>query len=291
MTHRGYSLRGHVTWIMPELPEVETVVNDLRAAGLEGRAIRAVHVLWPRTVAPLTPAVFCRCLRGTRITALRRRGKFIVCHVASGARLLTHLRMTGRLDVVPARTPHDVHERVVMTLDNGHELRFHDPRKFGRMLLTPPAPDPLHALGPEPFDSTLTPASFAERLHASRRMLKPLLLDQTFIAGVGNIYADEALWRAKLHPRRVSSTLSHAEARRLLEAIRIVLRRGIRNLGTSLGDGHASFTSAAQRKGRNQELLRVYQRTGRSCARCGGVITRIVVGQRGTHLCPHCQSC
>lgn len=276
---------------MPELPEVETVVNDLRAAGLEGRTIRAVRVCWPRTVAALTPAAFCRRMRGTRITALRRRGKFIVCELSSGVRLLTHLRMTGQLDVVPARTPHDVHERIIMTLDNGHELRFHDPRKFGRMLLTPPAPDPLDALGPEPLDTTLTPAIFAERLRASRRMLKPLLLDQTFIAGIGNIYADEALWRAKLHPRRISSTLSREEARRLLKAIRIVLRRGIRNLGTSLGDGHANFRSATRRKGRNQELLRVYQQTGRPCARCGTPVTRMVVGQRGTHLCPRCQPC
>lgn len=276
---------------MPELPEVETVVNDLRATGLEGHTIRAVRVCWPRTVAPLTPAAFCCRVRGTRITALRRRGKFIVCELSSGARLLTHLRMTGRLDVVPAHAPHDEHERVVMTLDNGCELRFHDPRKFGRMLLIPPAPDPLDALGPEPLDPTLTPAIFAGRLRATRRMLKPLLLDQAFIAGVGNIYADEALWRAKLHPRRISNTLTRADARRLLEAIRIVLRRGIRNLGTSLGDGHANFTSATQRKGRNQELLRVYQQTGQPCARCGGAITRIVVGQRGTHLCPRCQPC
>lgn len=276
---------------MPELPEVETVVNDLRGAGLEGCTVHAARVCWPRTVAPLTPAVFCRRVRGMRITALRRRGKFIVCELSSGACLLTHLRMTGRLDVLPAHTPHDVHERVIITLDDGRELRFHDPRKFGRMLLTPPAPNPLDALGPEPFDATLTPAIFAGRLRACHRMLKPLLLDQTFLAGLGNIYADEALWRAKLHPRRISSTLSREEARRLLEAIRIVLRRGIRNLGTSLGDGHANFTSAMQRKGRNQELLRVYQRTGRPCARCGGAITRVVVGQRATHLCPQCQPC
>lgn len=274
---------------MPELPEVETVVNDLRAAGLAGCTIRSARVCWPRSVAPLAPATFCRGVRGARIIALRRRAKFIVCELSSGARLLTHLRMTGRLEVVPAHTPCDIHERVVLSLDDGRELRFHDPRKFGRMLLAPPAPSPLGALGPEPFDPALTPALFLQRLRASRRMLKPLLLDQSFIAGLGNIYVDEALWRAKLHPCSTSHALAAADARRLLDAIRIVLRRGVRNLGTSLGDGHANFTSASRRKGRNQELLRVYQQTGKPCARCAAPITRIVVGQRGTHLCPNCQ--
>jgi len=274
---------------MPELPEVETVVNDLRAAGLAGCTIRTARVAWARTVAPLAPSTFCRGVRGARIIAIRRRGKYIVCELSTGALFLTHLRMTGRLEVVPASAPRDVHERVIMSLDDGRELRFHDPRKFGRMVLTPPAANPLDALGPEPFDGALTPAVFAERLRAVRRMLKPLLLDQTFIAGLGNIYVDEALWRARLHPCRSAAELTADEARRLLEAIRIVLRRGIRNLGTSLGDGHANFSSATRRKGRNQELLRVYQQTGKPCARCAAPITRIVAGQRGTHLCPRCQ--
>lgn len=275
---------------MPELPEVETVVNDLRAAGLVGRTIRAVRVHWPRTVTPHTPTEFGRRLRGLRISAIRRRAKYIVCELSSDALLLTHLRMTGRLEIVPAKTPRDVHERVVITLDDERELRFHDPRKFGRMLVTPPAANPLDALGPEPLDATLKPAQFSASLQASRRMLKPLLLDQTFIAGLGNIYVDEALWHAKLHPCRISDTLSREEARQLLNAIRIVLRRGIRNLGTSLGDGHANFTSASRRKGSNQELLRVYQQTGKPCARCGQIVEKIVVGQRGTHVCPICQA-
>lgn len=274
---------------MPELPEVETVVSDLRAAGLEGRVIRRVRLLWPRTVAPLTPRQFTVALREKRILTVTRRGKFIVCTLDSGQRFLTHLRMSGRLELVPAAAPRDVHERVILGLDDGRDLRFHDPRKFGRMTVTPPAPDPLSALGPEPLDPALTPAEFAARLRATRRMLKSLLMDQTFLAGVGNIYADEALWRAKLHPRRCSATVTTAEARWLLESLRIVLRRGIRNLGTSLGDGHTNFASATRRKGRNKELLRVYQRTGQPCARCGTPIVRIVVGQRGTHFCPQCQ--
>ncbi len=274
---------------MPELPEVETVVNDLRAAGLEGRVLRGVRVRWPRTVAPDTPAQFRRRLHGARITLVRRRAKFIVCELSSGELLLTHLRMTGRLEVVPAAAPHDVHERVIIALDDGRELRFHDPRKFGRMHCAPRTGNALDALGPEPLDTALTARAFQARMAASRRMLKPLLLDQTFIAGLGNIYVDEALWRARLHPCRSAAALTSAETRRLLDAIRIVLRRGIRNLGTSLGDGHANFSSATRRKGRNQELLRVYQQTGAPCARCATPVTRIVVGQRGTHLCPRCQ--
>jgi formamidopyrimidine-DNA glycosylase len=176
---------------------------------------------------------------------------------------------------------------VVLTLADGRELRFTDPRKFGRMWLVPDPSAVLGKLGPEPLE--ISAAEFSARLGARRRRLKPLLLDQAFLAGIGNIYADEALWTARLHPRRGSDSLRPAERARLRHAIQTVLRRGIRNLGTTLGGGGTHFVLPRGERGRNQEKLNVYGQTGLPCPRCGTKIRRIVVGQRSTHLCPRCQ--
>lgn len=273
---------------MPELPEVETVVRNLKAAGLVGRRIVQARVFWPRTIAAPAAAQFPRQIRGLEIRALARRAKFVVAELGRGRTLLIHLRMSGHLDVRPRQTKARRHDRVVFTLDDGRQLHFEDVRKFGRLWLVDEARAVLGKLGPEPFG--LSAAKFAAGLAARARQLKPLLLDQTFIAGIGNIYSDEALWAARLHPRRTSDSLSAAEAATLLREIQRALRRGIRNLGTTLGAGKTHFVLPRGERGRNQEELRAYGQTGQPCARCGAKIRRILVGQRATHVCPECQS-
>ncbi len=274
---------------MPELPEVETVVRDLRAHGLEGRRIDGVLVGWPRTLAGATPSTFSRELSGAVIRRITRRGKYLLFMLADGRALVVHLRMTGRLDLARDFRRRGPHEHVVLLLDNGISVHFTDPRKFGRWVLTEDPRRLLAAIGPEPLSRRLSVARFRKRMRGHHRQIKPLLLDQSFIAGVGNIYADEALWAAGIHPCRRAESIRRDEAARLYAAVREVLRRGIRNQGTSLGSASTNFHSANRRPGRNQDELRVFRRTGEPCPRCGTAIIRLVVGQRGTHICPKCQ--
>lgn len=272
---------------MPELPEVETVVRELRAAGLVGRRIVQARVFWPRTIAAPAGAQFPRQIRGLEIRALARRAKFAVAELSRGYTLLIHLRMSGHLDVRPRNAPARRHDRVAFTFDDGRQLHFEDTRKFGRIWLTRAPEQVLGKLGPEPL--ALAPGEFRRALAARARQLKPLLLDQTFLAGIGNIYSDEALWAARLHPCRRANALSAAQAAQLLAALQTVLRRGIRNLGTTLGGGRTHFVLPRGERGRNQEQLNAYGQTGAPCPRCGTAIRRILVGQRATHLCPRCQ--
>ncbi len=274
---------------MPELPEVETIVRDLRAQGLEQAVIRAVEVRWPRTVAGLTPQRFARALTGRTVTRVARRAKYIVVTLDTGGRLLIHLRMTGKLRFAAAGEQPGRHDHVLITLGDGRRLVFHDTRKFGRFSLCAAGEDPFAALGPEPLDAAFTAAALRGRLAGKSRMLKPLLLDQTCVAGLGNIYVDEALWQARLHPQRRADTLTAAELRRLHSAIREVLQRGVDNSGTTLGSGEANFYSVAGHRGRNADALKVFRRDGLPCPRCGTLLARSVVAQRGTHFCPACQ--
>lgn len=274
---------------MPELPEVETIARDLKAAGIVGKTLAYARVYWAGSVATPSVPEFCRAIRGRTVAGVRRRGKFLVIDLAGGGNLLIHLRMSGRLHWVPPEARRERHEHVVLGFADGSELRFHDPRKFGRIYLTPEAETLLGRLGPEPLDPAFAVDDLHALLKSRQRQLKPLLLDQRFIAGVGNIYADEALWEAGLHPERSSDSLSRREAAALHAAIRRVLRRGLRNLGTSLGTGKANFYSVGRRPGRNRDELKVFRRTGEPCPACGTAIRRIIVGQRSTHLCPRCQ--
>jgi formamidopyrimidine-DNA glycosylase len=274
---------------MPELPEVQTLVDDLNSAGLVGDTFTAARVYWPKTIADLTPAAFHRRIKGKVIKSIRRRGKFLVFDLSPREHLLIHLRMSGRLHLVRPRTKRSKHEHIVLSLDRALQLRFHDTRKFGRMFLVEDAQSVLGQLGIEPLDSSFKARTLAQMLTTRKRLLKPLLLDQTFIAGLGNIYVDEALWKAKIHPLRLSNSLSNAEIKALHRAIPQVLKRGLKNLGTSLGTGKANFYSVARRKGRNQDQLNVFRRTGDPCPRCKAPVVRIIVGQRSTHICPNCQ--
>ena len=274
---------------MPELPEVETVVRDLRAHGLEQAVIRKVDVRWPRMVSGLTPDRFARLLAGRTVIRLSRRAKYIVALLDTGDRLLIHLRMTGKLRFADPQEASGKHDHVVITLADGRRLFFNDTRKFGRVQLVGTGTDPLARLGPEPLDDAFTADVLRRQLRGKRRMIKPLLLDQTTVAGLGNIYVDESLWQAKIHPERRADTLSAAEISRLHTAIRDVLQRAVDNCGTTLGDGKTNFYSVAGRRGRNADALQVFRRDGLPCPRCGTVLARMLVGQRGTHICPRCQ--
>ena len=274
---------------MPELPEVETVVNDLLASGIVGRTITGARVFWPRSVAMPSAEAFCQALPGRAIERVWRRAKYLIMDLSGGDHLLAHLRMSGRIHLVAPDEPRTKHEHIVIDLDDGRQIRLHDTRKFGRMYLVREFDAVLGHLGPEPLSGDFTAAILLARLHEHDRQLKPLLLDQAFLAGLGNIYTDEALWEAQIHPCRRSSSISEEEARRLHRAIQSVLRRGIENAGTSLGNGKANFYSVKKRQGRNARALNVFRRTDLPCPRCATRIERIIVGQRSTHLCPACQ--
>lgn len=294
---------------MPELPEVETVARDLQR-WVAGATITDVEVRWERTITHPQPGErFAVELRGATIARVGRRAKSVLVHLADGRVMTVALRMTGALIVTPPGTPDDPYARVVFHLADGRQLRYRDVRKFGRIglfvggglrrrapalgarprLRERRAPyrvgDVFARHGPEPLTRTFTVARFAERLAGRSARLKSLLLDQSFIAGVGNIYADEALWIARLNPLRAADTLTPDEVRRLHRAIRKVLRQGIQNRGASFSD----YVGADGEPGANAERLAVYQRTGAPCLRCGRPVARIVIGQRSTHFCPRCQ--
>ena len=275
---------------MPELPEVQTVVDNLNALGIAGRTITKASVHWPKTIYGMTPGRFRKQVSGLTIRECSRRGKYIVIRLSRGWTLLIHLRMTGRLKWGPGGARRGRHEHVILQLGRAGELCFHDTRKFGRFFLTRTPETVLDKIGPEPLANSFTKKKLHCMLQGKKRRMKPLLLDQTFIAGLGNIYVDETLWEARIHPLRRSSSLAEKETARLHKAVRRVLRRGLKNMGTSLGTGKGNFYSVAGRKGRNADELKVFRRDGKACPRCGTVIERLTVAQRGTHICPACQS-
>jgi len=277
---------------MPELPEVETIVRSLadgaRHNGLHviRQCITEVRVLWDRTLANLSPADFTIQIVGQTIQKVSRRGKFLVFSLNKNT-LLMHLRMSGDLRVEEAfapdgsEAPLHKHDRLALLFESGQRLAFNNPRKFGRVWLVEDAQEVLGVLGPEPLDESLTVDKFHAMLQARNRLLKPLLMDQHFLAGLGNIYTDEALFRARLHPRVISSTLSREQSALLLREIRCVLKEGIRRNGSSI--------DWVYRGGDFQNDFNVYGRAGETCPRCGTAIERLLVGQRGTHICPKCQ--
>jgi formamidopyrimidine-DNA glycosylase len=270
---------------MPELPEVETIARRLRdgwadAPALPGRRIESVTVRWPRHIATPSAARFRRAIAGNLVHDVQRRGKYLVFPLDRGT-LLIHLKMSGDLQLASPGAAPDPFDRTVFHLDGGWELRFSDARKFGKAFLVDDPNRVLGKLGPEPLERGFTCGALAEILRARRRALKPLLLDQGVIAGLGNIYVDEALHRARLHPLRRSDTLSDSEVRALWRGIRLSLQRGLRHHGASI--------DWVYRGGDFQNHFRVYQRTGEPCPECGTPIKRLVVGQRGTHICPACQ--
>ncbi|HEX7498220.1 MAG TPA: bifunctional DNA-formamidopyrimidine glycosylase/DNA-(apurinic or apyrimidinic site) lyase [Candidatus Limnocylindrales bacterium] len=292
---------------MPELPEVETIARDLRGL-VTGARIVGARSNWPKTLRSHEPDDFAVAVAGREIEGVGRRGKQLlvwlgpvatagesVAAPSAGPAVLTvHLKMTGQLFVVPAGSPEDRHVHVVLALADGREVRFRDIRKFGRMGLYRrdqetglPADGEAFgvlAAGDEPLSDDFTAARLGRLLARRRGRLKTLLLNQDFIAGVGNIYADEALWRSRLHPLRDAQGLNTDHARRLHRALRDVLAEAVERRGSSVDD-----YTAPDGDGSMQEHLQVYQRAGEPCDRCGRPIRRIVVGGRATHFCSWCQ--
>lgn len=274
---------------MPELPEVETLIRELQDAGLCQISIESVEVYWPGCLENHSSESLREALSGISIACFRRRAKYLIWEFSNGDYLHIHLRMTGRVTIKQKSAPLLPHEHLVIGFSDGRELRFHDTRKFGRIVYTKNL-DALEAkLGPEPLDETWNQSQFQAAIKLKSRQLKALLLDQRFIAGLGNIYVDEALWEACLHPLRSSSTLSLDETNRLFDAIRTVLKRGLERGGTTLGRGTNNFYRLDGKRGEHQLVMNVFRRTGEPCPRCGHLIEKIIVAQRSTHYCQHCQ--
>ncbi len=271
---------------MPELPEVETITRNLRegTAGcfaLPGRKITDVSLEWERTLAYPAPEQLGAQLVNRKIENVTRRGKYLLMKLDLGW-LVFHLRMSGDLSTqLPGQSSGMRHVRLWLGLDNDGRLLFNDPRKFGRVWLLDSPEALLAELGAEPFDSLLTAEIFWQRLQGSNRAIKPLLLGQRVIAGLGNIYTDEALHTAGIHPLQPAGSIGLDACTRLLQAIREVLSEGIRRNGASI--------DWVYRGGGYQHAFRVYGQTGKDCPVCGTKIVRLVVGQRGTHICPQCQ--
>ena len=281
---------------MPELPEVETVVRDL-ARLVSGATITGANVFRERNLTTPDAPSFMEAVRGRRILGTRRRAKWIIVELSGGILLLVHLRMTGQLLVLPAGESTDPYVRLSLTLDGGRELRFRDVRAFGRVALVAQRSDgevassldphsaPLLAdHGVEPLDATFTADALRSLIAHRATRIKSLLLDQRCIVGIGNIYADEALWRAKIHPLTPANRLRPAQLDALHLAIVGVLSEAVDARGSSIND-----YTAPDGDGEMQERLDVYQRTGEPCRRCGAPIQRSVVGGRGTHVCRTCQ--
>ena len=277
---------------MPELPEVETITRSLKgihngvAFSIIGCEIQDALVLWDGTLANQLSDDFTARVRHQSVRSVKRRGKFLVFTLSKDT-ILIHLRMSGDLrlerifDKKGAEKPLQKHDRLVLVFTSGIRLAFNNPRKFGRVWLVSYPDEILGDLGPEPLDEGLDAECFRGMLQQHKRQLKPLLMDQHFIAGMGNIYTDEALYRAKLHPLRHSNSLTKEESACLLDSIRSVLKEGILHNGASI--------DWAYRGGDFQNQFNVYGRTGEPCPICGTQIERLVVGQRGTHICTGCQ--
>ena len=267
---------------MPELPEVETVRAHL-APRLEGRVLARVEILDPRLTRPSDLFEVMEELEGDRVVAVERRGKYLLFRLESGLNLLVHLRMTGGFGFSPSH-----HERAILELDDGSRLAYRDVRRFGTWLVLEDVelgPYLATKNGPEPLGPRFTAAWLGEQLARRRAPLKAVLLDQRVVAGLGNIYADEALWRARLDPLRPADDLTHEEVARVHRAIRAALRTGIERQGSTLRDYAAPDGSS----GTMQDEFRAYGRDGLPCPRCRTPIAKTRVGGRGTWFCPRCQ--
>ena len=276
---------------MPELPEVETIRQRLIKGfgdrpSILNQTIQQARLLWPVTLANAAGDYFEGFVKGQKVLSVNRRAKFLYLTL-SDAYLVFHLRMSGDLFLEPVGQieahpyRYQQHDRVWLDFESGWRLVFNDIRKFGRMWLLNDLNTIFAQIGPEPLDDALTPEVFHQNLISKSRQLKPLLLDQSFIAGVGNIYSDEALFLAGLHPLRKSDCLTLEDATRLLDALRAVLTKGIDQKGASI--------DWVYRGGDFQNYFQVYQQQDQPCPRCGNLIKKSKVGQRGTHFCPRCQ--
>ena len=269
---------------MPELPEVETIRRDLEGK-IIGRRFTAVTLLWSKMLQNLTLAAFERGIISQSITDMDRRGKYLILRLSNGMSLIMHLKMSGSLRLDTA-CDDDRHIRAVFSLDNGVNLYFRDPRKFGRIWLVENEREVIGKLGPEPLEKEFTPDALRSILEKRQSPIKTVLCDQSLIAGIGNMYADEALFAAAIHPLRKAGSLSLGEVKRLHRAIRTILQEAIASGGASISDYRRPDGSS----GEAQFAFKVAHQRGAPCPRCKTPIERIVVRQRGTYFCPICQS-
>ena len=273
---------------MPELPEVETVARGLRGV-LPGRRVLSVRL--GKTDFIDDPAALEQDLPGGTFAGIRRLGKYLLLDLeprrspAEESSLLIHLGMTGQISVCPPETPVELHTHVFLALDDGRELRYNDVRRFGRMALLANGAHErvLGGLGVEPLE--VSEAEFRARIQARKSRIKAVLLNQSVLRGIGNIYADESLWRAKIHPEKIGAKLQDDELRRLHRAVQHILREAIRLRGSSISD----YVDLDGGRGEFQQKHRAYQHDGKKCFRCGTIIRRIIVAGRSTHFCPQCQ--
>lgn len=270
---------------MPELPEVETIKNEL-IPHIVGRRVTDVTLCWEGVVKKPGLAEFCACLIGRMITGLGRRGKYLIFMLSGNGALIIHLKMAGSLLLNPRVDETDRFIRAVIHLDDGSRLCFRDPRKFGAMWLVADVSSVVGKLGPEPLDGDFTAQVLAERLKKRKASIKPLLLDQGFIAGIGNMYADEALYDAGIHPLRPAVNLSQEEIVRLHHAVQRVLKSAIGSKGASVEN---YFRPGGELGTAHFEFRVAHGLGGKFCQRCGTQIERIVVRNRGTYFCPKCQ--
>ncbi|MGO1969989.1 MAG: bifunctional DNA-formamidopyrimidine glycosylase/DNA-(apurinic or apyrimidinic site) lyase [Levilactobacillus brevis] len=273
---------------MPELPEVETVRRGLTRL-VQGATIAHVEVRYPKMITP-DADVFTAELISRKIERIDRRGKYLLFRFSGDLTMVSHLRMEGKYDVQPEGSPVSKHTHVIFHLTDNRELRYTDTRKFGRMQLVPTGEETtlapsLGKLGPEPTAETLTLAYMVKIFGKSHKVVKPFLLDQTRIAGLGNIYADEVLWLSKINPLTPVDTLTPSQLSELRQNIIDEMALAIGGHGTTVH----SFSTAFGEAGQFQNQLHVYGREGEPCERCGTELVKIKVAQRGTHFCPHCQ--
>jgi formamidopyrimidine-DNA glycosylase len=271
---------------MPELPEVETLRRQLEAA-LPGQVIAGV---WfspdkPHLLRHMDDETFVDAVRGRAVTRVGRRAKWLILDLEGGLKLVAHLRMTGRWFLRRSGDSDEAYMRSRISFESGIELRWCDVRKFGTWTLVHDFSEATGAVGPEPLSDEFTPQSILAAASGRRAPIKAFLLDQRRIAGLGNIYVDEALWAAGIHPLRPAGSITEEEAERLRAAIVEVLLDSLESGGSSMRD----YLDTAGRAGRFQERWQVYKRTGSACARCREAIIKIKAAGRGTHLCPNCQ--
>jgi formamidopyrimidine-DNA glycosylase len=269
---------------LPELPEVETTINELKP-GVAGKTIHSVEVFTPNTIAGMPAEQFCRDLAGHQIVAIARRGKFLVFRLDKGKIWIVHLRMTGAMLLKKEADTPEKFVRVIIHLVGGTAVHFRDVRRFGRMWLVEDEKSVVGKLGVEPLSEEFTPDKLAAVLKSRETPLKTLLIDQKLIAGIGNMYADEALHQARIHPLKTADKLTAVECRRLCEAIQTVLTKGIKSKGASTD----TFIRPDGNKGAAHLEFQVAHRKGEECPVCRETIERITVGQRGTFFCPACQ--
>ncbi|MEC2054683.1 DNA-formamidopyrimidine glycosylase [Peribacillus psychrosaccharolyticus] len=273
---------------MPELPEVETVRRTLEQLVI-GKTIKDVEIYWPKIIkAPEPVEQFSDALIGQTIHEIGRRGKFLIFQLDDYS-LVSHLRMEGKYAVYPESEPRDKHTHVVFTFTDGYQLRYRDVRKFGTMHLFKKGEEvskmPLLHLGPEPLSDEFTIADLSMKLAKTNRKIKSVLLDQTVVVGIGNIYVDESLFRAGIHPERMASSLTLDEITRIHGEVKLTLAEAVEKGGSTI----RSYVNSQGQIGMFQLELFVYGRKGEPCKRCGTPLEKLVVGGRGTHICPVCQ--